>query len=152
MEELREEREVEENKGKTSEPEPKAPEAKPGEEQGAGRRNRGREGEAGGAQCLSVAPQRGLETRHNGCTVSGRSPALSSLSDTRTLPFLNQQHNNLFSSAPPPPPRSKTPFCAQPSPFETSLCCVGENRRLSPLCCSSSENQETAGVENIVVH
>lgn len=41
------------------------------------REDPGEGGEAGAAQCLSVAPQRGLETRHNGCTVSRPSPALS---------------------------------------------------------------------------
>lgn len=57
----------------------------------------GEGGEAGAAQCLSVAPQRGLENKAQwlhcqqafSCTFRG-------LPDTRPLPVFNNQHNNLF--------------------------------------------------------
>lgn len=98
-------------------------------------------GEAAAAQCLSVAPQRGLETRHNGCTVSRPSLAgFSSFSITSTTTFSGARatvcssttglKETILRSA----AAVSDCFC----PFfhsNTTTDMLQENGRLSPCCC-----------------
>lgn len=110
----------------------RSPEEKPGEG-----------GEAAAAQCLSVAPQRGLETRHNACTVSWPSPAgFSSFSITSTTTFSGARATVCSSTTSLKEtilrPTAAVSDCFCPFFFfhsNATTDILQENGRLSPCCC-----------------